>query len=144
MNKNTQTGLIVTLISTSAVACGALLCVFLHILSEFFSCDYSSETYFLAYISGSIGFLLTAPANIILQIMKKYPCNKGREISVWFITTLAIFLVACAVGVILMLAFKWIVGVSTPTTMAIQFISGAFLLFVSGGINWLLTRNKHN
>ncbi len=144
MNENSQTGFILTLISTSAIACGALLCLAVQVLAAAQGCDYSSTTYFLAYLAGSVGFLLTAPINLLLPILKTFPDSKEKQIAVWAATTLAIFLLACLLGVIYMFVFKWTSGGSNPADMATQFLQGAFLLLVSGGIHWLFTRKKQN
>lgn len=142
MTKNTQIGFLVTMISISATACGVLLCLAVLILTEIFDCNYSATTYFSAYVSGSVGFLLSAPVNLFLHIQRKHPKNTVVTVTVWFIITLVIFLLACMIGVVFMVVFKWMYGTYNPSDMATQFISGAFLLFVCGGINWLFNRKR--
>ena len=144
MNNNSKTGLAVTLIAISSIACGALLCLGLWIIGRILGHDYDTAFYFWAYISGSIGFLLTAPVNLIMPILRKNPENTLNIAAAWSLTTMGLLLLACAVGIIFMLIFKWMYGSSDPDDMAVQFISGAFLLFASGGIHWLFYRRKHH
>lgn len=142
-HQDSQTGIITTLTSVSSVACGALLCLALWISANSSACAFSAWIYFYAYVAGSVGFLLTAPVNLLLPIIRKYPDNVLKSASVWAITTLAIFLPACAVGMIVMLICNRVSPDSEPSYMASQFISGAFLLFASGGIHWLAYRRRH-
>lgn len=144
MDNNSNPGIPVTLTALSSIACGALLCLGLWIIGRILGHDYDTAFYFWAYASGSIGFFLTAPVNILMPILRKNPGNIPGIAAAWGITTLGLLLLACAVGVIFMLVFKWMYGIENPTDMAVQFISGAFLLFVSGGIHWLFYRRKRH
>ncbi len=141
-HQDSQIGITATLTSASSVACGALLCLALHILAGASDLVFTTGMYFLAYVAGSVGFLLTAPVSLLLPITRKYPDNVLKAIIVWAITTLAIFLTACAVGIILMLACKGISHISDPEYVASQFICGAFILFASGGIHWVAYRRQ--
>ena len=144
MNENSKIGLTVTLIVISSIACGALLCVGVWIIGKILGYGYSTAFYFSAYVSGSIGFLLTAPVNIIMPIQKRYQDNLLNIATSWGSTTLGLLLLAYVVGIIFMLIFKWMYDSYAPADMAVQFISGAFLLFASGGIHWLFYRRKHH
>ena len=140
--KDSLVGVIVTLVSTSSVACGALLCLALWVLAEGFVDEFSSGMYFYAYLTGSVGFLLTAPVSLIKPIYDKYGDDTTKLISIWSVNTIAIFLLACAVGVIFIFAEKWLANESSVMSMAVNFLSGAFTLFVSGGIHWVAYRRK--
>lgn len=132
----------VNLINASSVICGILLTISVYALSCHFDSTLNSFSYFFAYIAGSVGFLLTAPVTLILPIIRNNQDNTRKTVIVWAITTLAIFLLACAVGTILMLGCKWVSGNSNPQFLVNMFICGAFILFVSGGIHWLAYRRK--
>ena len=140
--EDNKIGLIVTLIAISSVVCGALLCLAVSILTEIIGGDYTPSLYFFAYVSGSVGFLLSAPVNLILPILRKHQGDTGKSIVSWTVTTIVLFLLACLIGIIFMFALKWLSGVSDPHDMTIQFIDGAFLLFISAGINWIFNRRK--
>lgn len=142
MNENSKTGLTVTLIAISSILCGALLCLAVWIIGRLLGYDYDTALFFMAYLSGSIGFLLTAPVNIILPILRKHDDCIVGTVKAWSAVTIALCLLACAVGIILMFVFKWTYGVVSPTNMATQFISGSFLLLISGGIYWLFNRKN--
>ena len=106
--------------------------------------DYDTAFYFWAYASGSIGFFLTAPVNLLMPILRKNPDNISNIAAAWSITTMGLLLLAYAVGIIFMLVLKWMYGITDPANMVVQFISGAFLLFMSGGIHWLFYRRKRH
>ena len=142
--KDCKTGLAVTLTAISSIACGALLCLGVWIIGRILRYDYDITFYFWAYISSSIGFLLTAPINLLTPILKKNPVNTHTIVVTWSITTLGLLLLAYAVGITFMLIFKWMYDSYEPADMAVQFISGAFLLFISGGIHWLFYRRKRH
>lgn len=142
MNENINPGLPVTLTAMSSIACGTLLCLGVWIIGRILGHDYDTSFYFWAYASGSIGFFLTAPVNLLMPILRKNPENNLGIAATWSITTIGLLLLACVVGIIFMLIFKWTYGSSDPADMAVQFISGAFLLLVSGGIHWLFYRRK--
>lgn len=142
MNENCNTGLAVTLTATSSIACGAWLCLGLWIIGQILGYDYDTIYYFLAYAAGSIGFFLTAPVNLLMSILRKNPDSTPKVVTAWILTTVGLLLLACVVGIIFMLIFKWMYDTANPTDMAVQFISGAFLLFISGGIHWFFYRKK--
>lgn len=140
--QDSQIGIIVTLVSVSSVACGALLCLALWVLAGALGCVFSSGMYFYAYVTGSVGFLLTAPVSIFKPLQNKYGETVPKLIMTWSVTTIAIFLLACAVGVIFMLAIKLMSDSPSPMALAGDFLSGVFILFVSSGIHWIAYRRK--
>lgn len=144
MHENGKTALTMALTAFSSIACGTMLCVGVWIIGRILGYGYDALFYFSAYLSGSIGFFLTAPANLLTPILKNNPDNTRSIATAWALTTIGLSLLACAVGVIFMLISKWMGGSAEPTDLAVQFISGAFLLFVSGGIHWLFYRKKNN
>lgn len=140
MIEDRKIGWIVMLIAISSVMTGVMQCLSVATIGEIIAYKYESSLYFFAYVSGSIGFLLTAPVNIILPILRKHAGNIIGTATTWSIVTVVIFLLACVVGMLLMLSNKWIYGTTNPVNMAVQFVSGSFLLLISGGIFWLFKR----
>lgn len=135
-------GIIVTLVEASSIACGALMCLALWVLAKTLGCVFTYDMYFYAYLTGSVGFMLTAPVSIIKPIHYKYSDDIFKFITVWSINTIAIFLLACMVGVIFIFAQKWLSADSSTISIAVNFLSGTFILFVSGGIHWFAYRRK--
>ena len=142
MNENINPGLPVTLTAMSSIACGVALCLGLWIIGHILGYGYAATFYFWAYAAGSIGFFLTAPVNLLMSILRKNPDSTPKVVTAWIFTTVGLLLLAYAVGIIFMLIFKWMYDTANPTDMAVQFISGAFLLFISGGIHWFFYRKK--
>ena len=145
MNEESEKmGLAVTLVATSSVLSGILLCLAVWILSRILVCDFNATTYFYAYVAGSVGFLLAAPVNLFLPILMKHSENTPKIVFTWCVATIGLFLLACIVGVIFMFFFKWIFGMSDSMNLVNNFIFGALILFISGSISWIFNRNKRN
>lgn len=134
----------VTLITVGAVISGVAIVFATACLLRIIGDTTDGWKMLAAYLIGSIGFMLTAPLNIYLQISKKFRFSTIKTISIWLLTVVAVNLLGIAIGSILVYSSPNISDNNATTIQTSTFLSGVFLTYTSGGIHWIAYRkNTH-
>lgn len=135
----------VTLTIVGSVLSGIIIASALAALFIINGADIDGYIILAAYLAGSIGFVLSAPLKTYFRMTERHQITMNRRIGVWLLTVMAINALAVITGIILVFATQSLSDSHAGDTgMAASFLSGVFLLFVSGGIHWLAYRKVSN